>query len=185
MVEADAGASPTAFVEPNAAPSPVSESVGSALEPDVAAPVVPPVQELQPQEVQAWPEFEPAMAEAATASSGDFAPVDGAHEHAEESKPESEAVKSTAAAWASWRQVRDTRKDSEVAQSQPKELEVPEPVPAEIAAAVAAGAEQTLQEAPAAPSGDAADVASIVESVLANLRPKLMEEISRKMAEKK
>jgi hypothetical protein len=62
---------------------------------------------------------------------------------------------------------------------------VPEPFPAEIAAAVAAGAEKTLQEASAAPKADPADVASIVESVLANLRPKLMEEIARKMAEKK
>ncbi len=51
--------------------------------------------------------------------------------------------------------------------------------------AVAAGAEQIAQEASAAPKGDSAEVASIVESVLANLRPKLMEEISRKMAEKK
>ena len=63
---------------------------------------------------------------------------------------------------------------------------MPEPVPAEPAAmAVAAGAEQILQEASAAPQAEPADVASIVESVLANLRPKLMEEISRKMAEKK
>jgi len=185
MVEADSGASPAAFVEPNAASSPVSESAGSSVERDVGAPVAPPVQELKPQEVPAWPEAEPAMAEASTASSSDSAPVADAHEHTEESKPDSEAVKSTAAAWASWRQSRDTRKDSEVAQSQPKEFEVPEPVPAEIAAAVAAGAEQTLREASAAPKADPADVASIVESVLANLRPKLMEEISRKMAEKK
>jgi twitching motility two-component system response regulator PilH len=185
MVEADTGASPAAFVEPNAASSPVSESAGSSVETDVAAPVAPPVQELQPQEAPAWPESEPAIAEATTASSSDSAPVADAHEHTKESKPDSETVKSTAAAWASWRQVRDTRKDSEVAQSQPKEFEVPEPFPAEIAAAVAAGAEQTLQEASAAPKADPADVASIVESVLANLRPKLMEEISRKMAEKK
>ncbi len=184
MVEADSGASPAAFVEPNAASSPVSESAGSSVERDVGAPVAPPAQELKPQEVPAWPESEPAIAEASTASSSDSAPVADAHKHTEESKPDSE-VKSTAAAWASWRQSRDTRKDSEVGQSQPKGFEVPEPVPAEIAAAVAAGAEQTLQEASAAPKADRTDVASIVESVLANLRPKLMEEISRKMAEKK
>jgi CheY-like chemotaxis protein len=184
MVEADGGASPAAFVKPNAASSPVSESAGSSAETDVAAPVAPPVQELQPQSFPAWPESEPAIAEASTASSSDSAPVADAHEHTEESKPDSE-VKSTAAAWASWRQSRDTRKDGEVAQSQPKGFEVPEPVPAQIAAAVAAGAEQTLQEASAAPKADPADVARIVESVLANLRPKLMEEISRKMAEKK
>ena len=186
MVEPDAGVLPTAFVEANAATSPVAESVGSGAETDVPAPVAAPVQELQPQEAQAWPEAEPAMAEAATPSSGGFAPVADAQEHAEESQPDSEAVKSTAAAWASWRQVRDTRKDGEAALAQPKEFEVPEPAPAETAArAVAAGAEQIMQEASAASKADPADVASIVESVLANLRPKLMEEISRKMAEKK
>jgi hypothetical protein len=42
-----------------------------------------------------------------------------------------------------------------------------------------------MQEAAAPSNGEPVDVASIVESVLANLRPKLMEEISRKMAEKK
>jgi len=62
---------------------------------------------------------------------------------------------------------------------------VSEPVPAETARAVAAGAEQMMQEAAAPSNGEPVDVASIVESVLANLRPKLMEEISRKMAEKK
>jgi hypothetical protein len=52
--------------------------------------------------------------------------------------------------------------------------------------AVAAGAEQILQEASSAtPSGDSSNVASIVDSVLADLRPKLMAEISRKMSEKK
>ena len=86
--------------------------------------------------------------------------------------------------------MRDTRKDSEAAQtqspSQSREFEVSEPAPAEAAAmAVAAGAEQILQEVTVAAKGDRTDVASIVDSVLADLRPKLMEEISRKMAEKK
>jgi len=184
-VEAHAVILPAAeFAESIATPVPVVESVSSAPETDVADPaglVAPPAQEVQP-----WPEAEPVMAETATASSSDLAPVVDTHEPAEESKPDSETVKSTAAAWASWRQIRDTHKDGEVAQSQAKEFEVPEPAPAETAArAVAAGAEQILQEASATPKSDPADVASIVESVLANLRPKLMEEISRKMAEKK
>jgi hypothetical protein len=50
--------------------------------------------------------------------------------------------------------------------------------------AVAAGAEQNAQE-PAAPTENPTDVASIVDSVLADLRPRLMAEITRKMAEKK
>jgi hypothetical protein len=71
-------------------------------------------------------------------------------------------------------------------QAEAKEFEVPESVQAETARAVAAGAEQTVQEAAdAAQSGESNNVASIVDSVLADLRPKLMAEISRKMAEKK
>jgi CheY-like chemotaxis protein len=133
------------------------------------------------QELQAAPETEPAMAETATVSSGAFAPIEN-----EPEPKESETVKTTAAAWASWRQIRDTGKSSEVVQAQPKKFEVPESAPVETARAVAAGAEQIVQEASAAaPNGNPADVASIVDSVLADLRPKLMEEISRKMAEKK
>jgi hypothetical protein len=42
-----------------------------------------------------------------------------------------------------------------------------------------------LQEASLAASDGDQNVASIVESVLADLRPKLMEEINRKMSKKK
>jgi CheY-like chemotaxis protein len=210
QVEADAVISaPPEFADPSPGFVPVAESVAAAAETPVAEPAVashavaepaslvaPPAQEAPAEEAQPWSEPAPATAEVIAASGGDSAPIVEAHEAeaheadaqepAKESKPESEAVKSTAAAWASWRQIRDTRKDSEVAQPKSKEFEVPEPVPAETAArAVAAGAEQISQEVSAAPKSDVADVASIVESVLANLRPKLMEEISRKMAEKK
>jgi len=200
-VEAQAEVAPEAeFAEPNPEPAAVVEPVNSAVETVVAEPaefVALPAPESQPQELAPAPEAELATAEAAspepataepepaTASGGEFAAIAGVDESAAESKPESEAIKSTAAAWASWRQIRDAHKDSEVAQARPREFEVPEPVPAETAAAVAAGAEQILQEASATAKGESTDVASIVESVLANLRPKLMEEISRKMAEKK
>jgi len=53
------------------------------------------------------------------------------------------------------------------------------------AMAVAAGAEQPIQETAAPPAENPSDVASIVDSVLADLRPRLMAEITRKMAEKK
>jgi CheY-like chemotaxis protein len=192
-VEAHADISPaTEVAEPNPAPAPDVESVGSAEETVVADPASPVVMETessQPQESQLVPEVVPATSEVVTASSSEsahgFAPIERGDEPTAEYKPESEAIKSTAAAWASWRQIRDTRQDGEVAQARPKEFEAPEAIPAETAAAVAAGAEQTLQEASSSPKGDSPDVASIVESVLANLRPKLMEEISRKMAEKK
>jgi CheY-like chemotaxis protein len=198
-VEAKAEIAPVAeFAEPNPEPVLVAEPVNSAIETVSAEPadlVVPQVQESQPQELPPAHEAEPVMAEAATpepvmaepavASNGEFVPVAGAEDAVEDYRPESEAIKSTAAAWASWRQIRDTRKDGEAEQTRPKEFEVPEPAAPETALAVAAGAEQILQEVSAAPQAESTDVASIVESVLANLRPKLMEEISRKMAEKK
>jgi hypothetical protein len=123
------------------------------------------------------------VAEAATPSTDSFSPV------ADNSDPklDPEAVKTSAAAWASWRQVRDTGKSNEEPEMQPQESAAPDSVPCDTAAlAVAAGAEHALPESSAtAPSGNPADVASIVDSVLADLRPKLMEEITRKMAEKK
>jgi twitching motility two-component system response regulator PilH len=185
---ADATISPAIVAEPDATEAPVAEPMNSAA-PDptgLVAQEAPEAQESQPQELQPVPEAEPVLAETATASSGDVAPSAEGVEPAGEDKPDSDAVRSTAAAWASWRQIRDTRKDGEVAPVESKEFEISESAPAETAAmAVAAGAEHVLQEAAAAPKGDPGDVASIVESVLANLRPKLMEEISRKMAEKK
>jgi twitching motility two-component system response regulator PilH len=193
-VEAQAEVSPAAFAEADAAPAPVAEVERSNVEALAAEPAaVVEVQEAQPENLPACPEAEPAIAEAVAASSDALAAVVEAREpdaHGavaqDEYKPDAETVKSTAAAWASWRQIRDTHKDGEAVQAQSTEFEVSEPVPADTAAmAVAAGAEQIAQEASAAPKGEAGDVASIVESVLANLRPKLMEEISRKMAEKK
>ncbi len=49
--------------------------------------------------------------------------------------------------------------------------------------AVAAGAEKSPEEG--APGPDPKAIASIVDSVLAELRPKIAEEISRKLGEKK
>ena len=192
-VEARTEASATPeFAELNQEPAPVAEFVSPGAETKVANPagLVDPVA-LGAQELQPAPEAEPAMAEAATAASSAFALIvreaEQVAEHEAEPKLDPEMVKSTATAWASWRQIRDTGKASEAAPAQPKEFEVPESAPAETAArAVAAGAEQVVREVPtASSSSDPTTIASIVDSVLADLRPKLMEEISRKMAEKK
>jgi hypothetical protein len=116
--------------------------------------------------------------------------------------PETETVKTAAAAWASWRQIRDANETRlETPPPAPQDFDMASPQNAEPAAmAVAAGAEQSPQDATISSSAissetfsseaathadNAADVASIVDSVLADLRPKLMAEISRKMAEKK
>jgi hypothetical protein len=191
--EADAEVSPSSeSVEAVAIPAPVVELVGSGEETAVAEPastVEPEVQESQLQELQPAIAAESTIAETAVAVGGSAAIIRAdelpADEPAAEYKTDSETVKSTVAAWASWRQIRDTHKDGEATPAQSKEFEVAEPVPAQAARAVAAGAEQIIQEAATPPNGEPVDVASIVESVLANLRPKLMEEISRKMAEKK
>ncbi len=117
-------------------------------------------------------------------------------EPSEAPQPDFERVKTTAAAWASWRQIRDNSApvDSPSHESQPAEFAESQPTSAEArapetAAAVAAGAEQILQAVagadPTSESRNSSDVASIVDSVLADLRPKLMEEISRKMASNK
>ena len=171
-VQADAEISPAArFAESHQEQEPTpTEFVSPATE--VADPGVLAAQALQPAE-----EAEPAIAEASAA----FAPIvraeERAAEHSAETKLDPETVKSTAAAWASWRQIRDSGDgNSGAAEAQPADS---------AAMAAAAGAEQVLQETSIASEEKPSDVASIVDSVLADLRPKLMAEISRKMAEKK
>ena len=141
------------------------------------------------------PEVQAAGVETESPSNPNFEPASQAHQPEPPPQFDSEAVKSTAAAWASWRQVRDTGKNNhEEINPQPQQFDTTasvasasvESLPEDTQAkAVAAGAEQFLQAAADDSSRNPADVASIVDSVLADLRPKLMEEISRKMAQKK
>ena len=56
--------------------------------------------------------------------------------------------------------------------------------PNSAAMAVAAGAESSPVDASAAADEDPQALANIVDSVMAELRPKIMEEISRKMKKK-
>ncbi len=101
-------------------------------------------------------------------------------------RKESEMAETTAAAWASWRQIRESGapQDASSAPSQ-KEVEHTSPSNDAAAMAVAAGAEKHAEESSAASESDAEGIASIVDSVLADLRPKIFEEISRKMGKKK
>jgi len=97
-------------------------------------------------------------------------------------KKESEA---SAAAWASWRRIRETA-DPKAAEAVNKEDGSAGAAPQDVAAmAVAAGAEKAPEEMSAAADAKSADIASIVDSVLADLRPKIVEEISRQMGKKK
>jgi hypothetical protein len=101
-------------------------------------------------------------------------------------KRDSELSATTAAAWASWRQIRsDEPRTSEPAKPRRQDDEDDEPATTSepAAMAVAAGAEKSPEEG--APGADPKSIASIVDSVLAELRPKIVEEISRKLGERK
>jgi hypothetical protein len=92
-------------------------------------------------------------------------------------KKESEIAATTAAAWASWRRIRET--DGKSADKESGDASDRE----EAAMAVAAGAEKAPEEA--SPDSELSpEIASIVDSVLADLRPKIVEEISRKLKKK-
>lgn len=124
-----------------------------------------------------------AVAEAAATSTGSQAQP-APEVRGEMAKKESEIAEHTAAAWATWRRIRETdhSPSHKPAPRSEDELRVPEDA---AAMAVAAGAEQVPEEAFNGHEPDSADIASIVDSVLADLRPKIVEEISRKLAKKK
>lgn len=143
---------------------------------------------VEPAPVGQWP-LEPApaghVAEIAASAAGEAAPAGRG-----EAKDD-EIAANTAAAWASWRRIRESgTHQSSSSEHSAKETEEhtsgskPE-AEAEAARAVAAGAEKTPEEASAAPESDSEGIADIVDSVLADLRPKIYEEISRKMHKKK
>jgi hypothetical protein len=95
------------------------------------------------------------------------------HDHA----PDQTAAQ--AAAWENWGQIRDTflgqpAQVSEPVSAVPAPDQEQEPKPEAMAAAAGAGNASSESESDSA-------IASIVDSVLAELKPKLMEEISRKM----
>jgi hypothetical protein len=96
-------------------------------------------------------------------------------------KKESEIAANTAAAWASWRRIRESG-DPKPASPETFSDEIEDPQDA-AAMAVAAGAEKTPEEGSS--ESDPEGIASIVDSVLAEMRPKIYEEISRKMGKKK
>jgi two-component system chemotaxis response regulator CheY len=85
----------------------------------------------------------------------------------------------TAAAWDSWKRVQESGHDNG---SSPENA--PSSTEDKAAMAAAVGGKHALEELTAAAENDPA-IASIVDSVLADLRPKIVEEISRKLGKKK
>jgi CheY-like chemotaxis protein len=116
---------------------------------------------------------EPANELASQPAAGEPASGESDISAAENSEREAEL----AAAWAHWRQIRES-----VANPQ---------FTAQVADAAAAGIKD-MQQAPAQPAGssssvssDPSAIASIVDSVLAELKPKLVEEIAKKLGKEK
>jgi two-component system chemotaxis response regulator CheY len=100
-------------------------------------------------------------------------------------KKESDIAATTAAAWASWRRIRESgTPNSDPQAGTPQTEKISSDSHDAAAMAVAAGAENAPEEAAAYDDSDPA-IASIVDSVLADLRPKIVEEISRKLGKKK
>ncbi len=121
---------------------------------------------------------EPISSDPASVSESDIK-----SEHSGEKK-ESDIAATTAAAWASWRRIRESGDSSSSVHSEHSQNEKVSDSHDAAAMAVAAGAENTPEDAGAFDESDPA-IASIIDSVLADLRPKIVEEISRKLGKKK
>jgi CheY-like chemotaxis protein len=172
-----AAAEETAPLAPQTAQPEVAQVAPEESKAETLAATVPtPVEEIRPEESFAAHVSElpaPATSQAATEKTADTV------------SEESDASESTAAAWASWHRTRESGAPSAPAATAHKEVEHEASAPEDAAArAVAAGAEKTPEEAATKSESDEG-IASIVDSVLADLRPKIYEEISRKMGKKK
>ena len=100
-------------------------------------------------------------------------------------KKESEIAATTAAAWASWRRIRETgdakaapASSSLLRRKKNPSLRMRQPWPSP-------PVPRRLPRDRALPEPNSDDIAGIVESVLADLRPKIVEEISAKWEKKK
>jgi len=167
-------AAPAAEATPQIAPEEITPEVHAQSEkpaPVLEVPEVVTKQELPDEESRS----ENQSGEPAPVSSA--SPAGGTDDMA---KRESE----TAAAWATWRKIRETGGPKSAQSAGASEKDAEESLPQDRAAmAVAAGAESKPEEAT---NFDAdPEIASIVDSVLADMRPKIVEEIARKLGKKK
>ena len=158
--------------EKDAVPVPQGGSETNAVTPELTLPAI--VSEIQVEQTPAS-----QVPEAAAVTAGEPA----ARGTGETAKKEFEIAANTAAAWASWRRIRESG-DPKAASQETSQKEVEPPQDA-AAMAVAAGAEKAPEEASPESGSDPEAIASIVDSVLAEMRPKIYEEISRKMGKKK
>ena len=97
------------------------------------------------------------------------------------SAPESNGPKGEselAAAWANWKQVRESVIGSQLSS------QIAETV-AELKESSGNAQPESQPVASSAPEEDASDISNLVDSVLADLKPKLMAEIAKKMGKEK
>ena len=185
--------SQVAEIAPEATSSPIAESPAEhSSEPEPAVQEISqaasevPTSEVPRVEVPVT-EPSPVMSEPVSAAEPDLVsseskeirpsePIGGEVEMA---KKESDIAATTAAAWASWRKIRESGGHSSQPESSSQQTSDADD---EAAMAVAAGAEKTPEEGAAESDPE---ISSIVDSVLADLRPKIVEEISRKLGKKK
>jgi nicotinate-nucleotide--dimethylbenzimidazole phosphoribosyltransferase len=197
-------APPASETQPKAWPEPVAET--PQTEPIAEAPQAEPVAEAsQPEPVAEASPVEPAPepsaetvaacspeSEESTAASEAPAEIPepvaaspASQERVEAAKSGAEIAATTAAAaWASWRRIREARADP--APPQPLSTAQPAEAPPDqeaSAMAAAAGAEEAPEQAAGShPAPE--EIASIVDGILAEMRPKILEEVTRKLRNK-
>ena len=144
----------------------------------------------QPTEASAAPIESRAQEPSSGHARQDAAPKESSPKDAKHK--ESEIAATTAAAWASWRRIRETGAATNATPSTTEEQKAGTKTKEEAstqheaaAMAVAAGAEKAPEGIEADSDSDGGDIANIVDSVLADLRPKIVAEISKKMGKKK
>jgi CheY-like chemotaxis protein len=175
--------SPLAEQQKSEQPAPVKEDLDNEESTPVATASVeqaPAISTQAPEIVEAAVANEPAESSAAIESASlPEQTQENSHEtpHLASNK-ESDIAATTAAAWASWRRIRESGDPKDAMQSPHKGKDEDQfsSLHDEAAMAVAAGAEKAPEEGP--------EIASIVDSVLADLRPKIVEEISKKLKKK-
>ncbi len=177
--------------EPEPAVQPVvKEPATPAAEPtaDAATPVVDAVSENAVPEMKENAAY--AAAASATSSAPETAPIAESASHLAPAMEAAENVPSApessgrqgeselAAAWANWKQIRESVIGSQLSS------QIAETV-AEIKESSSQSQPESHDEAAAAAGEETSDIANIVDSVLADLKPKLMAEIARKMGKDK
>ncbi|MBZ5720627.1 MAG: response regulator [Acidobacteriia bacterium] len=185
-VPADPSSEPAvAISEPVPTPEPIpAEAVATASESspaEVSAPVASIADSAPP---PAPAEAAYAAAASASSSAGESTTLEPVSPAADSDDRQREAE--LAAAWANWHQIRDSIMGSQIAvQIADAEagfnVQKPEPAPP----AEPEARPEVESQAAATPDEPSPDVSSIVDNMLAELKPKLMEELARKLGNEK